>query len=152
MFGVSLWELGIVAVVALVIVGPQKLPGMLRTLGEWIYRARQLTTDVRKQTGIDEILREEGVEGGITGLRSMLRGDLAAIERFAHRDRMGERDQYSMPSAPEPVAVDRDREYPVEGADLGDVIPDDLVDDEPAPFAAPTASTSDAAELPGDQP
>ena len=53
-----------IAIVALVIVGPHKLPGVARTVGQWIRKLRLFTTEMRAQTGIDEILREEGIEGG----------------------------------------------------------------------------------------
>ena len=53
MFGISLSEITLIAVVALIVVGPQKLPGMLRTLGQWVGRIRRLTTEVRAQTAIE---------------------------------------------------------------------------------------------------
>ena len=83
MFGVSVTEIAMIAIVALVIVGPHKLPGMLRTLGQSIRKLRLFTTEMRAQTGIDEILREEGIQGGLTELRSLLHGDLHTGSVFA---------------------------------------------------------------------
>lgn len=133
MFGISLTEIVVIALVTLVVVGPQKLPAMLRTVGEWVGKLRRLTTEVRAQTGIDEILRSEGIDGGLGELRSMLRGDLG-----------GSRSRQHAPAADDPyrdVEADPWREYPVEGPDAYGALPDDLVDgaDEPLPAEEPAA-------------
>lgn len=132
MFGVSFTEIAVIALITLIFVGPQKLPGMLYTLGRWIRKLRQLTTEVRAQTGIDEILRQEGFEGGLGELRSMLRGDIQ-VGRGARR-RHYDDDPYE-----ENYELDQSREYPPEGADAAGAVPDDLVDedDEDEQVAAP---------------
>lgn len=124
MFGISLSEITLIAVVALIVVGPQKLPGMLRTLGQWVGRIRRLTTEVRAQTGIDDILRQEGIDGGISELRGMLRGDL----RSAIGSRRSEAATSYDDPYPDAAELDRYREYPLEGADAHGALPDDLVD------------------------
>ncbi len=122
MFGVSFTEIAVIALITLIFVGPQKLPSMLYTLGRWIRKLRELTTQVRAQTGIDEILRQEGFEGGLGELRSMLRGD---IETGARRREYDYEDPYE-----DAYELDQSREYPPEGADAAGAVPDDLVDDE----------------------
>lgn len=109
-------EIAVIGVVALVVVGPQKLPGMLRTIGEWVGRLRRMVTEVRAQTGIDDILREEGIDG-VKELRSLLRGELAGLQH--QRSRVADYE-----GAGEPDLRD---EYPVEGADAGDALSEDLV-------------------------
>ncbi len=134
MFGISLSEVALIAVVALLVVGPHKLPEMLRTVGKWIRKIRQMTTEVRAQTGIDDILRQEGLEGGIAELRNLVRGDLVPLarERRLHAEHEAD-DPYR-----EAIELDRTREYPPEGADALGALPDDLVDDDPpAPTPAP---------------
>jgi sec-independent protein translocase protein TatB len=124
-FGISLSEVVMIALVALIVVGPQKLPGMLRNLGQWVRKIRQMTTEVRAQTGIDDILRQEGIDGGIAELRNLIRGDLSALSRARHHE--------PEPAAEDPYAdayeLDRTREYPAEGVDASGALPDDLVDD-----------------------
>jgi len=44
-FGISFTEIAVIATVALIVVGPQKLPDMLRTLGQWVRKLRRLTTE-----------------------------------------------------------------------------------------------------------
>lgn len=108
-------EVAVIGVVALVVVGPKKLPTMLRTMGEWVGRARRMITEVRAQTGIDDILREEGIDG-VKELRSLLRGELAQIKNATARP-------FDYDGGAEPDLRD---EYPVEGADAGDALPEDL--------------------------
>ncbi len=149
MFGVSFTEIAVIALITLIFVGPQKLPSMLYTLGRWIRKLRQLTTEVRAQTGIDEILRQEGFEGGLGELRSMLRGDIE-VGRGARPRRY--EDPYE-----ETYEYDDSREYPPEGADAAGAVPDDLVDEDDeddAVVAAPSVPelTSHPAAEPGDSP
>lgn len=125
MFGISLTEAIVVAVVTLMVVGPQKLPKMLRTLGEWVTRLRRLTSEVRAQSGIDDVLRAEGIEGGVAELRSMLRGELPLPRPRPGDESPPVDDPY--PPAPE---WDRWREYPPEGPDAYGALPDDLTDDD----------------------
>ncbi len=133
-------EIVLISIVALVVVGPQKLPAMLRTVGEWMGKLRRLTTEVRAQTGIDEILRSEGVDGGLSELRSIMRGDLRGIARGPSPKR---EETYDDPYE-EASNVDDLREYPLEGADAHNALPDDLVDEDEAP-ALPAKAAIDAA-------
>ncbi|MGI9318463.1 MAG: Sec-independent protein translocase protein TatB [bacterium] len=48
MFDVGFWELAIIGVVALVIVGPERLPGLARTAGLWVGKARRMISDVKR--------------------------------------------------------------------------------------------------------
>jgi sec-independent protein translocase protein TatB len=48
MFDVGFWELTIIGIVALVIVGPEKLPGLARTAGLWVGKARRMISDVKR--------------------------------------------------------------------------------------------------------
>lgn len=58
MFDVSFWELLIIGAIALVVVGPERLPRLMRTLGLWVGRARASFQSVR-----DEVEREVNAEG-----------------------------------------------------------------------------------------
>lgn len=136
MFGVSFTEMAVIAVVALIAVGPQRLPAALRSLGDWIRRLRQLTSEVRAQTGIDEILRAEGLEGGLSELRGMLRGDLGTLSRISREPERSPDDPYLHSDPYRASSLDPDREYPPEGPDAAGVIPDDLYDDAASPAEA----------------
>ena len=47
MFDVGFWELLLIAIVALLVVGPERLPGMARTVGLWVGRLRRYLYSVR---------------------------------------------------------------------------------------------------------
>ena len=55
-------ELMILLIVGIVVVGPKRLPEMMRKAGQYVAKLRRLSTDLRNQSGIDRILREEGLE------------------------------------------------------------------------------------------
>jgi len=137
-FGLSFSELVVISVVTLIAVGPQKLPGMLRTLGQWMRKLRNLTTEVRHQTGIDQLLREEGLHGGLNELRGILRGGGYVPGPTPAPARVPAEDPYAN------VDMDATREYPPEGADAYGALPDDLIDDTPSPAPKVPESASSA--------
>jgi len=58
MFDVGFWELLVIGVVALLVVGPERLPRLARTTGLWVGRARRFVSSVKAD--IDrEIAAEE---------------------------------------------------------------------------------------------
>jgi sec-independent protein translocase protein TatB len=60
MFDIAPTELLIVALVALVVIGPKDLPGVMRTVGHWVGRARGMARHFR--SGIDTMMREAELE------------------------------------------------------------------------------------------
>jgi sec-independent protein translocase protein TatB len=136
-FGISFPEFLVLGTVALLVLGPEKLPGMLRTLGQWLAKLRKLTTEVRYQSGIDDVLRSEGLDGGLNELRGLVRGGLSGSV-LSHSTSQ----QQSRPVTPDHFAPDKSREYPVEGADAYGALPEDLL--------PPTAATPIPAVLPTD--
>jgi sec-independent protein translocase protein TatB len=57
MFDIGFPELIMIAVIALLVIGPDKLPGVARTAGKWVGRARRFVGDVK--TDIDRELKQE---------------------------------------------------------------------------------------------
>jgi sec-independent protein translocase protein TatB len=49
MFGVGPMELGVLAIVAMIVIGPEKLPGFARQAAQMIKTLRELTTGAQKQ-------------------------------------------------------------------------------------------------------
>jgi sec-independent protein translocase protein TatB len=60
MFDVAPTELLLVAVVALLVIGPKDLPRAMRVVGTWVGRARGLARHFR--SGIDEMIRQSELE------------------------------------------------------------------------------------------
>ncbi|MGP4953755.1 Sec-independent protein translocase protein TatB [Pseudomonas helleri] len=62
MFGISFSELLLVGLVALVVLGPERLPGAARTAGLWIGRLKRsfnaIKQEVEREIGADEIRRQ----------------------------------------------------------------------------------------------
>ena len=49
MFEVGFWELPLIGVVAMIVVGPERLPGLARTAGLWLGKARRMLADVKAE-------------------------------------------------------------------------------------------------------
>ena len=60
MFDIASTELLIVAVVALVVIGPKDLPRVMRTVGNWVGQARGMARHFR--AGMDAMIRESELE------------------------------------------------------------------------------------------
>src|SRR3954470_5886020 len=56
MFGIDSTELMVIALIALVVIGPKDLPRVMRTVGEWVGRARGMAGHFR--AGVDNMIRE----------------------------------------------------------------------------------------------
>lgn len=56
MFDVGWDEMALVAVVALIVIGPKDLPQVLRMCGQWVRKARELAGEF--QRGVDDMVRE----------------------------------------------------------------------------------------------
>ncbi|MFB3046553.1 MAG: Sec-independent protein translocase protein TatB [Acidiferrobacterales bacterium] len=57
MFDIGVWELALIGVLALIILGPQRLPEVARTAGKWVGRMRQFVASVKSD--FDNELRTE---------------------------------------------------------------------------------------------
>jgi sec-independent protein translocase protein TatB len=73
MFGIDSPELLVIAIVALVVIGPKELPGLLRTWGRWMAQMRGMAAEFRghvdemvRQSELDEVKKQlESVQDGI---------------------------------------------------------------------------------------
>ncbi len=171
MFGLSFGELCVLLIVAVMVLGPKELPRYLRKAGQWSGRIRRLAFEMREKSGIDEVLRTEGIDRDIAEIRKLARGELggvvAAVRSTADAVRAplpgaagatptvpaagsgapgggaAPADAaYAATQLPLPggVTVDREREYPREGADAYGALPDTaIVYDQPLP-ASPLAA------------
>ncbi len=59
MFGISTTELLIIMLVALIVLGPTKLPGIARSLGKALGEFRRMTTDVQRTLNLEAARIEE---------------------------------------------------------------------------------------------
>jgi sec-independent protein translocase protein TatB len=59
MFGIGFGEMLIIAVILLIAVGPKQLPSLMKTVGKGMRDVRRAAEDLRRSTGIDELMRDE---------------------------------------------------------------------------------------------
>jgi sec-independent protein translocase protein TatB len=79
MFGIDSPELLIIAVVALVVIGPKELPGMLRSWGNWMAKMRGMASEFRGH--VDEMVRQSELDDVKKQLTSAAGGlDLQALD------------------------------------------------------------------------
>jgi sec-independent protein translocase protein TatB len=60
MFGIDSPELLVIAIVALVVIGPKELPGLLRTWGRWMAQMRGMASEFRGH--VDEMVRQSELD------------------------------------------------------------------------------------------
>jgi sec-independent protein translocase protein TatB len=60
MFGIDSPELLVIAIVALVVIGPKELPGLLRTWGKWMAQMRGMAAEFRGH--VDEMVRQSELD------------------------------------------------------------------------------------------
>lgn len=101
MFGIGAGEMVIVAIVLLIAVGPGKMPGFMKAVGKGMREFRRASRELRKQSGIDELMREDAL-----GVRELQR----EIQRTA-RAPAPRREQKL-------TSEDIRREQPPEGVDI----------------------------------
>lgn len=61
MFDVGFWELSLIGVVALLVIGPERLPAVARTAGQWIGKARKFMRSVQADIS-EEISKTEELQ------------------------------------------------------------------------------------------
>ena len=139
MFGLSFFEILVIGIVGIVVLGPRRLPTMMRTAGQWVAKLRRMSVDLRAQSGIDDLIRQEGLENEIQELRSLSRINvidtlITPAAGAAGAGAAGASVQEGAPratvSTPQPKANKpqplREREYPTVGCDSYGVLSDDI--------------------------
>lgn len=88
MFDIGFWELLVVAVIGLLVLGPERLPGAVRTTTLWINRLRRSFTDLKREiereVGADELKRDlhnQEIMRTLNETRDQLQQDVAETRR-----------------------------------------------------------------------
>ena len=74
MFDISWSEMAIIALLALVVIGPKDLPRVLRTMGQFMRKARALSREF--QSGLNDVMREAELEEARKAIESTRSGQL----------------------------------------------------------------------------
>lgn len=108
MFEIGFWELVLVAVVAMIVVGPERLPGLARTAGLWLGKARRMVADVKaevdRELHLEEIRQSLREQGHLTEINE-LRQDWASQAKAIQQDLQAEFDDPGPPPGWQPGAV-----------------------------------------------
>ncbi|VAW88502.1 hypothetical protein MNBD_GAMMA17-651 [hydrothermal vent metagenome] len=125
MFDIGFWELTVIAIVALLVVGPEELPTLARTTGRWINKARnfmgemkdELEGEVDRGKELKERIAEEtkiaeahrslsettrAVSAIKRDLNDMISGDVLKPIPKEERDRMAAEEAEQVDSTAEP--------------------------------------------------
>jgi sec-independent protein translocase protein TatB len=78
-FDLGFWELLFVGVIALIVLGPERLPIAARTLGRWVGRARAYTRSLSNELDREVQLRE--LRANMREAESELRSELSGVSR-----------------------------------------------------------------------
>jgi sec-independent protein translocase protein TatB len=126
MFDVGFWELAVVGVVALLVVGPDKLPGLARTVGRWVGRARAYVHTV--QADIDREMRLQELQQMIQDTSRQTHDMIEETQSGLHGAAQQMQAAMNAPAAPEP---EESKELPA---------PPVASEGEEAPAASPAAN------------
>jgi Tat protein translocase TatB subunit len=148
-FGMSFGEFVIVLVIGIVVVGPRKLPSLLRSAGQLIGQLRRMAVDVRKESGIDQLLEAEGINKEIDTFRRLAAGDVSPDDgREGHAAPAAEGQPDAITDAYAPKANQPDPYAPTgEAAPPPQVPPPPLTPSMPPPL--PPAPPKISRPLPG---
>jgi sec-independent protein translocase protein TatB len=69
MFDIGFWEIILIGVVALLVVGPDKFPGMIRDTARWAARLRRFIVDTKRD--IEREIRFEDIEKDLTARKAL---------------------------------------------------------------------------------
>ena len=61
MLGIGFGEFALIVLVLIIVLGPERLPSFMKSVGKGIRTMRQASRDIRTAVGIDEMMREEVV-------------------------------------------------------------------------------------------
>ncbi len=91
MFDIGFLELVLIGVLALLVLGPERLPHAARTVGQWVGKAKRmasnLTDELDRQVKIDELQKKIDMEGDsikVDEVQKTIQDALDQAENFKH--------------------------------------------------------------------
>lgn len=158
MFGIDSPELMVIAVVALVVIGPKELPGLLRSWGKWMAQMRGMASEFRGH--VDEMVRQADLDDVKKQLTATPGLDLQALDptreiKSALQEGMAEGEK-AMAEAKanfdnplvEPESAPQIAAEPQPALASVEATPDASPDTTPAPVAVPLVAETTVSEAP----
>lgn len=86
MFDIGVTKIAIIGAIALVVIGPEKLPGLAKTLGTLLGRARRYVADVKSEVNrsmeLDELKKmRDSVQGAARDVESSIQTSASEFEK-----------------------------------------------------------------------
>jgi len=150
MFDIGWIEMAVIALIALVVIGPKELPKAMRSLAKWTRKARSMAREF--QSGIDDMVRDADLDDARKAVESAKSFNIGkTLEETIDptgglRDEASELEAEMAREAAEEDAGDRAEAPDAAGNDAGDVAGDDGAKE---PGAAGTDAGDDGVKEPG---
>ncbi len=153
MFGIDSSELLLIAIVALVVIGPKELPGLLRTWGKWMAQMRGMASEFRghvdemvRQSDLDEVKKQLTASSGLDlqsldptkEIRSHIEQGMAEGEKAIAEGKSVFDNPLAEPESAPQIAVETPPETPLETP----------AETAPAAPETPSVVTAEAAPMP----
>lgn len=116
-FGIGSGEMFVLALVALIALGPERLPDFLRTIGKGLRDLRQARDNFKREAGIDALMREDLGMNEFRNLQRDLRKDMNSAVKSVTSGIEGELAKAGTPQR-RFSAADQEAESPHEGVDV----------------------------------
>ena len=111
MFDIGFSELVVIGVVALIVIGPERLPRVARTIGILAGRLQRYVADVKadinREVELDELRKmRDSVQQAATDIKSSFDAEVAKTEDGLNRAAEGKPEKGAEPNVAEPVAAE----------------------------------------------
>lgn len=114
MFDIGFWELAIIGVVALLVVGPERMPALARTAGKWFGKISRFISSVKsdidrelKAEEMKKVMQKHAATEGLHEIIEETQADMKEIHEATEE----------MVSATNDVAREAEESLPIETAD-----------------------------------
>jgi sec-independent protein translocase protein TatB len=145
--GIGPTEILLIVLIAFVVLGPDRIPGVMRQLGKWLRQAREMTNNLTRDYGSDI----KTLTGEITALQDEIRGIQRELGQFSADVLTGFTPQATTPPADGSLLPPLPQQGPLPQSDLPSAPPSaaarPALDDSPrgGPAAGGPAASGPAA-------